>query len=37
MQEMAEQLKEMGPEKIKAENKKLKPTLDKMMERKQKK
>ena len=37
MREMAEHLKDLGPEKIKAENKKLKPTLDRMMARKQKK
>jgi hypothetical protein len=34
---MSEQLEALGPEKIKAENEKLKPTLDKMLARKQKK
>jgi coenzyme F420-reducing hydrogenase delta subunit len=37
IREMAEQLEELGPERIKAENKKLKPTLDRMLARKQKK
>jgi heterodisulfide reductase subunit A len=37
MREMSEQLEALGPEKIKAENEKLKPTLDKMLARKQKK
>jgi heterodisulfide reductase subunit A len=36
MNEMTEQLETLGLEKIKAENKKLKPTLDKMMARKKK-
>lgn len=35
MKEMAAQLKELGLEKIKAENSKLKPILDKMLARKQ--
>ncbi len=37
MKEMTEQLEALGPEKIKTENKKLKPTLDKMLARKKKK
>jgi len=37
MREMAEQLEALGPEKIKAENEKLKPFLDRMLSRKQKK
>ena len=37
MREMSEQLTELGPEKIRAENEKLKPTLDRMLSRKQKK
>jgi heterodisulfide reductase subunit A len=37
MKEMTEQLEALGPEKIKAENKKLKPILDKMLARKKKK
>jgi heterodisulfide reductase subunit A len=37
MREMSEQLEALGSEKIKAENEKLKPTLDKMLARKQKK
>jgi coenzyme F420-reducing hydrogenase delta subunit len=37
MKEMTEQLEELGPEKIKAENQKLKPKLDKMLARKKKK
>lgn len=37
MKEMSEQLEALGPEKIKAENEKIKPTLDKMMTRKHKK
>jgi F420-non-reducing hydrogenase iron-sulfur subunit len=37
MNEMTEQLEALGPEKIKAENKKLRPILDKIMARKQKK
>jgi heterodisulfide reductase subunit A len=36
MKEMTEQLEALGPEKIKAENKKLKPVLDKMFSRKKK-
>jgi len=36
MKEMTEQLEMLGPEKIKAENEKLKPTLEKMLSRKQK-
>lgn len=35
MREMAAQLEELGPEKIKAENAKVKPILDKMLARKQ--
>jgi coenzyme F420-reducing hydrogenase delta subunit len=35
MREMAAQLEELGPEKIKAENSKVKPILDKMLARKQ--
>jgi F420-non-reducing hydrogenase iron-sulfur subunit len=37
MNEMTEQLEELGPEKIKAENQKLKPKFDKMLARKKKK
>ncbi len=37
MKEMTEQLEALGQEKIKAENKKLKPKLDKMLARKKKK
>jgi coenzyme F420-reducing hydrogenase delta subunit len=37
MREMAEQLEALGPEKIKAENEKLIPKLEKMLARKQKK
>ncbi len=36
MREMTERLEALGPEKIKAENEKLKPTLDKMLARKKK-
>ena len=36
MREMTEQLKELGQEKIKAENRKLKPLIDKMLSRKKK-
>jgi hypothetical protein len=36
MKEMTEQLQALGPEKIKAENAKLKPTIDKMLARKKK-
>ncbi|MEJ2271155.1 MAG: hydrogenase iron-sulfur subunit [Candidatus Bathyarchaeota archaeon] len=36
MKEMTEQLKELGQEKIKAENRKLKPLIDKMLSRKKK-
>jgi heterodisulfide reductase subunit A len=36
MKDMTEQLVMLGPEKIKAENEKLKPTLDKMLSRKNK-
>jgi heterodisulfide reductase subunit A len=36
MKDMTEQLVMLGPEKIKAENEKLKPTLDKMLSRKKK-
>jgi hypothetical protein len=35
MKEMAEQLEELGPEKIKAENAKLKPIFDRMLAKKQ--
>jgi len=34
---MTEQLEALGPEKIKAENKKLRPTLERMLARKKKK
>jgi hypothetical protein len=37
MKEMAEQMEALGPEKIKAENEKLKPMLDRMLSRKKKK
>ena len=37
MKEMSEQLEALGPEKIKAENEKLRPVLDRMLSRKQKK
>jgi heterodisulfide reductase subunit A len=37
MREMAEQLEALGPEKIKAENEKLRPVLERMLSRKQKK
>jgi coenzyme F420-reducing hydrogenase delta subunit len=36
MKEMTEQLETLGPEKIKAENKKLKPILGKILSRKEK-
>jgi hypothetical protein len=36
MKEMTEQLEALGPEKIKAENEKLRPTLDRMLSRKKK-
>lgn len=36
MREMTEQLEALGPEKIKAENEKLRPTLDRMLSRKKK-
>ncbi|MCW4035417.1 MAG: hydrogenase iron-sulfur subunit, partial [Candidatus Bathyarchaeota archaeon] len=36
MKEMTEQLEALGPEKIKAENAKVKPLLDKMLARKNK-
>ena len=36
MREMTEQLKALGTKKIKAENKKLKPTLDRMLSKKKK-
>jgi heterodisulfide reductase subunit A len=36
MREMTEQLEALGPEKIKAENQKLKPTIDKMLAKKKK-
>jgi len=35
MKEMAAQMKELGPEKIKGENAKLKPILDRMLAKKQ--
>ena len=37
IKEMTEQLQELGPEKIKAENEKVKPMLDRMLSRKKKK
>jgi len=36
MKEMSEQLEALEPEKIKAENEKLRPTLEKMLSRKKK-
>jgi hypothetical protein len=36
MKEMTEQLEALGPEKIKAENEKLRPVLDRMLSRKKK-